>query len=111
MPSSKAVRAGRAALVATLAVLFGFVGEFAFAAFLGIDVLGHQCPSAASTPVFSLLGGGGSCGNSVSFLFLSPGFIAGACFGAVFGVGAIHVVGAMRRTRLHSWGSHPHFSG
>jgi hypothetical protein len=111
VPSSKAVRAGRAALVATLAVLFGFVGEFAFAAFLGFDLLGHQCPSAASTPVFSLLGGGGSCGNSVSFLLLAPGFIAGACFGAVFGVGAIHVVRAMRRTRLHSWGGHPHFSG
>jgi len=96
--SSKAVRARRAALVIALAVLFGFAGEFAFAALLGFDLLGHQCPSAASSPIFSLFsGGGGSCGNSVSFLLLSPGFIAGACFGSVFGVGVIRVFGASRR--------------
>jgi len=99
-------------LVLVFAVFFGFVGEFVFAALLGFDLLGHRCPSAASTPVFSFFSGGGaSCGNAVSFLLLSPGFVGGAFVGAVFGVGVIQVFRVMRRTRQHSWGGSPHFSG
>jgi hypothetical protein len=99
-------------VVLAFAVLFGFVGEFLFAALLGFDLLGHQCPSAASSPVFSFFGGGGSsCGNSVSFLLLSPGFVGGACVGAVCGGGVIQVARVLRRTRLNVSGRRPHFSG
>ena len=93
-----AVGVGRAGAVLACAVVFGLVGEFVMAALLGFDLLGHRCPSAASSPGFSLFGGGG-CGNSVSFLLLSPGFVVGAGVGAVFGVGVIRV-GRVVRTRV-----------